>query len=81
MGLVATQARAVEQTLRDTRAVLSDRAPLRHPLRLGLRLGDLARSGSFLWVEGYLKTIEQYSRRAHLGRREARGLALMTLGG
>jgi predicted unusual protein kinase regulating ubiquinone biosynthesis (AarF/ABC1/UbiB family) len=79
MGMVASQAHAVEQTVRDTRAVLSDRAPLRNPLLLSLRLGDLARSSGFLWVEGYLKTIEQYSRRAHLGRRQARGLALMTL--
>jgi predicted unusual protein kinase regulating ubiquinone biosynthesis (AarF/ABC1/UbiB family) len=30
-------------------------------------------------VEGYLKSIEQYSRQARLGRRQARGLALMTL--
>ncbi|HEV2236956.1 MAG TPA: ABC1 kinase family protein [Ktedonobacterales bacterium] len=79
MGMVTTQVRAVEQAVRDTRAMLTDRAPLRDPLLLGVRLGDLARSSGFLWMEGYLKTIERYSRRAHLGRRQARGLALMTL--
>jgi predicted unusual protein kinase regulating ubiquinone biosynthesis (AarF/ABC1/UbiB family) len=79
MGLITAQTRAVEQALADARTVLSEGAPLRDPLVLGTRLGDLARSSGFLWLEGYLKTLEHYSRRVKLARRETRALTLMTL--
>ena len=79
MALLSTYQDAVGQALADTRAVLADSISAWDPIVLGVRLGDLSRSNSLLSLEANQKTIEQVSRRLHVGRRSTRALALATL--
>src|SRR5260370_10782732 len=70
---------AVGRALADTRAVLAGGISLRDPIALSVRLGDLSRSNGLLSLEANLKSLEQYSRLVHFGRRSTRSLALATL--
>ena len=79
MAWISNQRDALGQALADTRATLSGGLSLRDPIALNVRLGDLGRSNSILALEANLKTLEQFSRRIHVGRRSARALAFTTL--
>jgi predicted unusual protein kinase regulating ubiquinone biosynthesis (AarF/ABC1/UbiB family) len=79
MAWISNQREALGQVLADTRATLSGGLSLRDPVALNVRLGDLGRSNSLLALEANLKTLEQYSRRIHVGRRSTRVLAFTTL--
>ncbi|MGZ3663187.1 MAG: ABC1 kinase family protein [Ktedonobacterales bacterium] len=81
MTWLGNQQHAVGQALTDTRTVLAGGISLRDPIVSSVRLGDLSRSNSLLSVEANLKTLEQYSRLLHVGRRSSRALALATLTG
>jgi ubiquinone biosynthesis protein len=70
---------AVNQALADTQSALAEGAPLADPVALGARVSDLARSTSLLALEANLRTLEQYSRATHIGRRPARALAFTAL--
>jgi ubiquinone biosynthesis protein len=79
MAWISNQRHALGQALADTRATLSGGTSLRDPIAFNVRLGDLGRSNSLLALEANLKTLEQYSRLIHVGRRSTRALALTTL--
>jgi predicted unusual protein kinase regulating ubiquinone biosynthesis (AarF/ABC1/UbiB family) len=70
---------AASQALADTQTALAEGLPLRDPVALGIRVSDLARSTSLLALEANLRTLEQYSRATHIGRRPARALAFTAL--
>jgi len=79
MEWLLNQTAAMSHALEDTRAVLSVKGGLSHPLAFTARLSDLMRSTSFLLVEAHSKTLEYYSRMTHLGQEGARSVALGTL--
>lgn len=79
MEWLLDQTQAVGRAIEDAQAVLSAGGAIRDPLVFIARLGDLTRSNSFLWTETNLKTLEHYSRVAHVGQEWTRGLALGTL--
>lgn len=79
MVWMMNQREAAEQAIADTRAVLTEGLSLRDPVTLGARLGDLARSNGLLALEANLKSLEHYSRMAHVGRQPTRALTFTAL--
>ncbi|HEX2350066.1 MAG TPA: ABC1 kinase family protein [Ktedonobacterales bacterium] len=79
MVWMMNQREAAEQAIADTRAVLTEGLSLRDPVTLGARLGDLARSNGLLALEANLKSLEHYSRVAHVGRQPTRALTFTAL--
>jgi predicted unusual protein kinase regulating ubiquinone biosynthesis (AarF/ABC1/UbiB family) len=79
MAWILDQTEAVGRAIEDTQAAFSVKGGVRDTLTFMARMGDLARSTSFLWVEANLKTLERYSRVTRVGKEESRGLALGTL--
>jgi predicted unusual protein kinase regulating ubiquinone biosynthesis (AarF/ABC1/UbiB family) len=66
-------------TIENTLATISAGCEKPDPLAFIARLGDLTCSHKFLWAEAGLKTLEHYSRVAHVGQGLSRGLVLGTL--
>ena len=58
MEWILDQTEAVVRAIEDTRAAFSGGSEIRDPLVFITRLGDLARSYSFLSVEASLKALE-----------------------
>lgn len=79
MEWILDQTEAIGHAIEDTRAVFSVGSDIRNPLVFITRMGDLARSNSFLWMEASLKALEHYSRVIHVGQGLSRGLALTTV--
>ncbi|MGO8950857.1 MAG: ABC1 kinase family protein [Ktedonobacterales bacterium] len=69
---------AAGEALQETAAVV--RHGMRpDPVIVSARLGALARSNTFLWMEANLRAFEHYSRSLPLGRRVTRASTLLTL--
>ncbi|HYA99526.1 MAG TPA: AarF/UbiB family protein [Ktedonobacteraceae bacterium] len=79
MEWLLNQTKAMRHAIQDTRASLSMRDGVPNPLAFSTRLSDLTRSSGFLFLEAHFKTLEYYSRSAHVGQEGARELALGAL--
>ena len=79
MEWLFNQTNAVRHAIQDTRAVLSVKDSEPNLFAFSARLGDLTRSTSFLFLEAHCKTLEYYSRIAHVGQEGSRELAIGTL--
>ena len=79
MEWLLNQTKAMRHAIQDTRASLSMRDGVPNLLAFSTRLSDLTRSSGFLFMEAHFKTLEYYSRSAHVAQEGARELALGTL--
>jgi len=79
MEWLLNETKAMRHAIQDTRASLSMRDGVPNPLAFSTRLSDLTRSSGFLFLEAHFKTLEYYSRSAHVGQEGARELALGAL--
>ena len=79
MEWLLNQTKAMRHAIQDTRASLSMRDGVPNLLAFSTRLSDLTRSSGFLFLEAHFKTLEYYSRSAHVGQEGARELALGAL--
>ena len=79
MEWITNQNQAARQSLDDTMAVVAYGIRHPHPVAASARLGALARSNGFLWLEASLRGLEQYSRAVPITRRATRASVLLTL--
>lgn len=70
---------AVSRAVEETRVALSAESEIPEPAVFFARLGDLARSNSFLWAEASLKAQERCSRIMQVGLVSSRTLVLATV--
>ncbi len=78
MEWITRQTASAKEALDDTRAVVG-RSMKPAPVVVSGRLGALARSNTFLWMETNLRALEHYSRAVPVGRRVTRAWILLTL--
>jgi predicted unusual protein kinase regulating ubiquinone biosynthesis (AarF/ABC1/UbiB family) len=79
MEWIGNQTVAARQSLDETLAVVTYGIKHPHPVATSARLGALARSNSFLWLEAGLRGFEQYSRAVPVTRRATRASVLLAL--